>query len=132
MTVGALGSVAFEVSDSFVQTVKSLTWSGSASYSTHARHGLPYITEFVGVEPEKLSFDMYLNAYLGADPQDAFRRLRSYMGDGSAVSFVLGSRRYGSYRWNITSLSMKSERFDAEGNLVSATVSVSLQEYLEE
>ena len=37
---------------------------------------------------------------------------------------------YGRYRWTILSHKTKAEHYDGHGNIISATLSISLQEYL--
>lgn len=128
--VGCLGSVIFTVSDTTVRTVDNLSWSGSARYATHQRHMGTALTEFVGLDPDKLTFDMTLTAQLGVNPATEINHLAALKQRGAAVPFVLGNQIYGKYRWTVTGLKMKAKFFDVRGNLYAATVSVSLQEYL--
>ena len=37
--VGCLGDIVFTVSDRTIETINNVTWSGSARYATHQRHG---------------------------------------------------------------------------------------------
>ena len=48
MQVGCLGELIFSVSDSLVQTLSNMQWSGSARYATHQRHLKDALTEFAG------------------------------------------------------------------------------------
>ena len=43
---------------------------------------------------------------------------------------MIGNKGYGKYRWSVLDHKMKMETYDGRGNVTSATVSVSLQEYL--
>lgn len=131
MVVGCLGEIIFSVSDSQVQTLNNAQWSGSARYATHQRHMQDALTEFCGLEPDKFSFDMVLSAFLGVNPQAAINKIWQYERSGTAASLVLGDKAYGKYRWNILSHKTKMQDYDNAGNLLQATVSVSLQEYLE-
>lgn len=131
MVVGCLGEIIFSVSDSQVQTLNNAQWSGSARYATHQRHIQNALTEFCGLEPDKFSFDMVLSAFLGVNPQAAINKIWQYERSGTASSLVLGDKAYGKYRWNILSHKTKMRHYDNAGNLLQATVSVSLQEYLE-
>ena len=49
---------------------------------------------------------------------------------GIAVPLVIGNKGYGKYRWSVLDHKMKMKTYDGRGNVTSATVSVSLQEYL--
>lgn len=128
--IGSLGNVAFQVSASTIKTINNMLWSSSAKYATHERHGTTALTEFTGVDPEKITFDIELSVYLGVSPLTEIDKLRTYLRSGTAVSFVMGSRVYGQYRWTITALKVKAQGFDKNGDMERATVSVTLQEYL--
>jgi len=130
--IGALGEIVFETSEEKIETVHNVRWSGSARYATHNRAGTNALTEFLGVAPDKIRFDLVLSAYLGVDPMRELVKLWDYERSGRAVSLILGSKAYGKYRWNVLSHEIKLEAFDAGGDLAHATVSVTLQEYLRE
>ncbi|MCX4265358.1 MAG: phage tail protein [Firmicutes bacterium] len=132
MQVGCLGDIIFQVSDSLVQTLNNAQWNGSARYAAHQRHLQDALTEFCGLEPDTFSFDMVLSAFLGVNPQTEINKIWKYERSGEAVSLVIGSKAYGKYRWSIVSHKAKMQHYDNEGNLLQATVSVSLQEYLQQ
>ena len=46
------------------------------------------------------------------------------------MPLTIGSKGYGKYRWNITKHEMKAKAHFINGDIHTATVSVSLQEYL--
>ena len=130
MKVGCLGEIVFSVSDNLVQTLNNAQWSGSARYATHQRHLKDALTEFCGLEPDTFSFDMVLSAFLGVNPQTEINKIWQYERSGEALSLVIGNKAYGKYRWNILSHKTKMQHYDKEGNLLHATVSINLQEYL--
>lgn len=130
MKVGCLGEIVFSVSDNLVQTLNNAQWSGSARYATHQRHLKDALTEFCGLEPDTFSFDMVLSAFLGVNPQTEINKIWQYERSGEALSLVIGNKAYGKYRWNIVSHKAKMQHYDKEGNLLHATVSINLQEYL--
>ena len=118
------------MSDNLVQTLNNAQWSGSARYATHQRHLKDALTEFCGLEPDTFSFDMVLSAFLGVNPQTEINKIWQYERSGEALSLVIGNKAYGKYRWNIVSHKAKMQHCDKEGNLLHATVSINLQEYL--
>ena len=130
MKVGCLGEIVFSVSGNLVQTLNNAQWSGSARYATHQRHLKDALTEFCGLEPDTFSFDMVLSAFLGVNPQTEINKIWQYERSGEALSLVIGNKAYGKYRWNIVSHKAKMQYCDKEGNLLHATVSINLQEYL--
>lgn len=130
--VGCLGEIPFKVSFGEVQTINNLTWSGSAKYSTHDRHGGNALTEFTGLKTDSITFDMELSAFLGVNPMNAISMLWAYERSGTAVPLVIGTHAYGKYRWSVVSHKVKAKNHDADGDILTATVSVTLQEYLRE
>lgn len=128
--IGALGNVAFKVSDKTIETLNNMTWSGSARYATHARHGGNALTEFCGLDPDIITFDIELSSFLGVDPMTELVKIWTYERRGISVPLTLGTKAYGKYRWNILSHSTEYKQFDGHGNMLSCTVSIKLQEYL--
>ena len=128
--VGCLGDVIFTVSRSVVRTLDNMTWSGSARYATHERHLTHALTEFTGLDPDKITFDILLSADLGVDPIAEVVNLWNIERSGQTVPLTVGTKGYGKYRWNILKHDMKMKTFYANGDVHTATVSVSLQEYL--
>lgn len=130
MVVGALGDIVFSVSSRMVKTISNMNWSGSARYATHQRHAGNALTEFTGLDPDKITLDIELSVYLGVDPMTEITRIWRYERNAATLPLVLGNHGYGRYRWTITSHKTKAKTYDGHGNITSATVSLSLQEYL--
>lgn len=128
--VGCLGNMVFQVSEKTVKTLHNMQWSGSARYATHNRHNTDALTEFVGRDPDSITFDIYLSAYCGTSPMAEMNKLWVYIRTGTAVPLVLGNHGYGRYRWSVVSHKTKMKTYDGRGNVTTATVSVTLKEYL--
>ena len=101
MVVGCLGSIVFQVSESTVRTLDNLAWSGSARYATHERHLMGALTEFTGMDPERVTFDITLCAELGVDPLTEAKKIATLEDRGQVVPLTIGTRSYGKYRWTI-------------------------------
>lgn len=128
--IGFLGDIMFQVSDKTVLTLDNWKWSGSARYEVHNRHNYHALTEYTGMDPDKITFDMTLLAELGVDPMREIVKLWKYEREGIAVSLTVGTHGYGKYRWNVTNHEMTVMYTDPKGNLRGAIVSVTLQEYM--
>lgn len=128
-TIGCLGDIIFQVSSATVLTLDNMVWNGSARYSTH-RRPTNALTEFTGLDPDAVSFDITLISSLGVDPNAEVVKLWNYERSGEAVPLTIGEKAYGKYRWSILSHKMKAKYFDAAGNITCAVVTVNLQEYL--
>lgn len=130
MIVGALGDIVFSVSSRTVETISNLVWSGSARFATHDLHAGSSISEYTGADLAKITFDIQLLASLGVDPMSEVWQLFDLERRGVTLPLVIGNHGYGRYRWTILSHKTKAEHFDGHGNIIGATLSVSLQEYL--
>jgi len=128
--IGCLGDIVFSVSAKTVRTIDNVQWSGSARYGEHQRHLTDTLTEFTGLDPDTISFDMVLSVYLGVEPQAELVKIWQYERTGKAVPLVIGDKTYGKYRWTIKSHRIRMQHYDKYGNLTGATVSVNLLEYL--
>ena len=130
MQIGTLGEIVFSVSDSVVETINNFVWSGSARYSIHQRHLTHALTEFTGLDPDGITFDIFVSAYLGVDPYAEIVKIWNYERGGTAVPLTIGTHAYGKYRWSIINHKMKAQTFDKRGDITSATISLTLQEYI--
>ena len=129
MQIGTLGEILFSISDRAIETIQNFVWSGSARYSTHQRHLANALTEFTGLDPDSITFDIYVSAYLGVNPMTEVVQIWNYERGGTAVPLTIGTHAYGKYRWSILSHKMKAQDFDETGDMTSATISLTLQEY---
>ncbi|MCF8017846.1 MAG: phage tail protein [Vallitaleaceae bacterium] len=128
--IGCLGDIVFQVSSNIVKTFDKMQWEGSARYSEHKRHLTSTLTEFTGIDPDTISFEMVLSIYLGVEPIGEIDKLLNYERSGKALSLVIGEKGYGKYKWTIKSHKIKMQTYDKNGNVTGATVSVDLLEYL--
>lgn len=128
--IGCLGDIAFTVSSSVIKTISKVQWSGSARYGEHQRHLAKTLLEFTGTAPDAISFEMILSVFLGVKPSEEIEKLRAYQREGVTVPLVIGDTQYGDYRWVVQEYKVKMDNFDRHGNLIGATVSVNLTEYI--
>lgn len=130
MIVGCLGDIIFEVSSETVKTVSNLVESASTRYATHQRHNNSACLEYVGMDPDKITFEIHLSDYLGVNPQSQINILWSYIRSGQPISLVLGATVYGKWRWVIQSLQLTLKHTDKNGTWTHVVASVTLVEYL--
>ncbi len=130
MQVGVLGDIVFQVSSNVIKTFDNLQWSGSARYSEHNRHLTNALTEFTGIDPDTMSFDMELSTYLGVDPMTELVKIWTYERSGKPLTFVVGERAYGKYKWTIERHKIRMKTYDKRGNVTGVSVSIDLLEYM--
>lgn len=131
MIVGSLGEIVFETSSRYILTFDKFAQTVSARYATHERHGTTALTEFTGLDPDGITFDIIMSAYLGVNPAAQLEVLRGYVRNGTAVPLVLGTTVYGEYRWVVASYKTDPKYFSQSLGWSSITVSVTLKEYPE-
>ena len=122
--------IVFQVSSELVLTLENFKWSGSARYAVHNRHNYHALTEYTGMDPDKITFDMTLLKEHGVRPLKEVAKLWKYEREGIAVALVIGPNCYGKYRWNVIIHDMTEKYTDRSGDIAGAVVSVTLQEYL--
>lgn len=130
MRVGMLGDIIFEVSDDVVITLSNMRWSGATQHATHKRHLTNAMTEFTGIDPDQIQFDIALSAYLGVNPQAMLAKIWQHERRGTTLPLVIGRKAYGKYRWTVQRHQIKMQTFDGEGDLTHCTVTLNLLEYL--
>lgn len=130
-TVGAYGDVIFEVSTLKVETLRNMKRKARARYATHEIVGRKSVLEYIGLEPDEITFEMQLNESLGVDVQKEQSKLLSMLRSGEANYLILGTHAYGEYKWVISDLEMEHEYADRAGEPMVMTVSVTLKEVIE-
>ena len=128
--IGCLGEVPFLVSEEVTRTLSRFQWSGSARYGVHQCHAGNALTEFTGLDPDQISFEITVSRELGAEPMDEIWRLWRYERNGVTLPLTIGEHAYGRYRWTIVSHTVKDPCHDRDGNIHHAVISLKLQEYL--
>lgn len=126
-TIGALGDVVFSVSPKVIRTFNGFKQSVSPKFSSHSRHLKETLLEFVGTDPDKISFSMTLSVFLGVDPKSEAAKLEAAARTGRIMRLVLGRQSYGN--WVISSLSNSYERIDNKGNVLIIKTDISLTAY---
>ena len=127
--VGMWGDVIFSVSRQQVRTFDGLKWDSGARYSTHDRHLREPLLEFRGTDSETMTFTMLFSAYLGVKPIEEVSKIKLAMMAGEVHRLVIGPKAYGTNKWVITKLSNSLERYDNRGNLLVASVNVTMNSY---
>lgn len=131
MAIGCWGTgLVFSVSDDMVKTFMNLKRTTSSSWATHSRIGKKDEVEFLRPGLQKITFTMELNAMLGVRPRAMLEMLERSVEKGTVNTFVIGGKRVGSHRWRITGTSEEWDVLLNKGELVKASVSVTMEEYL--
>lgn len=127
--IGNWGDITFAVSRNAVKTFDDLKWDSGVKYSTHERHLKEPLLEFTGTDVESMTFTMFFSVFLGVNPIAEVSSLLQAMRRGEVHRLVIGPKAYGTNKWVITKLSNSLKRYDNRGNLLVASVNVTMQSY---
>lgn len=127
--IGSWGDFTFYVSRSSIKTFDGLKWDSSVTYQTHERHLKEPLLEFTGQAVESMTFTLFFSVFLGVNPISEVANLLQAMRRGEVHRLVIGPKAYGTNKWVITKLSNSLSRYDNRGNLLAASVSVTMNSY---
>lgn len=128
--IGAWGNVTFFVTEKEMRTFNSFKVTEAGKWSKHDIHGRKQKAEYIGMEAGKLSFTMCFSAFHGVNPRKEMDKFLKYVRDGEARTLVIGNKRVGVGKWYIPTVSEDWNYFDNKGNLLSATINVTMEEYV--
>jgi hypothetical protein len=130
--IGYFGPILFETSDKKILNFNGLTHNASANYEKHEVIGKKPRSEFNNPELETISFTINLNGNHGVKPRKEIERWLNIVNNGEAYSLVVGSKVIGDDLWVCTSISSAWGTVFNQGELFSAKIDVSLEEYISE
>lgn len=131
MIIGSWGTqLVFSTSDEKILTFKRFSHAVSGVWTGHSRIGKKDRSEFIRPGLQTVSFQMVLDATLGVRPRAMLEILDRAVEQGEVNTLVIGGKRVGVNLWKIKSISEAWDVILQQGELVKATVQVSMEEYL--
>lgn len=128
--IGNLGkTIVFEVSDEKILTFSNFSKTVKGRWGTHTPIRKKPESEFLGPDLQDGSFDVYLSAMHGVKPRKTIEKIEKAVLKGKVLDFVIGGKKIGSGKWKILSVSEAWDCVFSKGELISAKVSLTLQEY---
>lgn len=129
--IGNFGSrIVFETSDQKVLTFSSMTQKVSGKYSKHTVIGQKDRAEFTGPGNRSLTFKVMLDLSLGVRPCDVMDNIENAVENGDAEYMVIGGRLIGKNRFYISSVSEAYDVVMGRGEIVRASLNLTLEEYV--
>lgn len=129
MAVGYFGDITFRTSDKRILSFRDFKLSASGSWGEHKRNGQKSEWEFLGPNAEKVSFVIMLDANFGVNPRKVIQKLVKCVESGKVSTLVVGGQKVGA-RWRATALSSTWGHIMSGGELVKASVTLTLEEYI--
>lgn len=127
--IGSFGTeLIFETSDARVLTPSGFSRTVKGRWNSHAIIGGKPQSEFAGADLQGVTFDLRLWAGLGVRPRQMLAVLERLVETGSAEALIIGGIPLGEM-WVITDTSEAWDMMMSGGELYSASVTLTLQEY---
>ena len=129
--IGNFGNlIVFETSDSRILNFNNFQRTVSASWKSHERIGKKPLSEFAGPELQEITFSVTLNAQYGIQPRKVLENLEKAVETGQVEFLIIGAAKIGKNRWKIVKMSEAWETILNRGELLKATVNLTMEEYL--
>ena len=129
--IGNFGKlIVFETSDSKVLNFNNFQKTVSANWGKHERIGKKPCSEFLNPELQSITFTIVLNAQHGVRPRKTLESIESAIESGRVESLVIGAAKVGKNRWKITQMSETWDTILSHGELMKASLNLTLEEYL--
>lgn len=129
--IGYYGDFTFTSNDNTLQVPYDFTRKAKGRWSVISPNdgGRP-VSVFHGADRGTVSFNMTLHQFLNEKKiQTILDDLVKWTNTGYAQPLVLGTKPYGYNLWIIDDYEEKHREYDADGNVIIATISVTLKEY---
>ena len=128
--IGTLGrNIIFEVSDDHALTFRNMTREVSGRWADHDVMGGKPKPEFLGAANQTVTLEIILSASLGVRPRTVMEAVEAMVESGTAEYLVIGNKPVGKNPFRLMSSSEAWNKVYSRGELASATLTISLEEY---
>lgn len=129
--IGYFGDIVFETSDKKILTFSEFKHDSAGRWEKHAVVGEKPVSEFVGPDLDSITFTIALNGSNGVKPLDEIYKWHDMVNEGYADVLVIGNKILGSDKWVVKQISGTWNTVFNHGELYSASIDVTLEEYIE-
>ena len=130
-TIGNIGkAIIFSTSDKKILNFSDFQQTVSGRWALHERILKKSQSEFLGPDLRKVTFKIVLNATHGIRPRKTMEAMEKMVEKGTTEPLVIGGKKVGKYKWKMLSINETWDVIMNKGELVKATVSITLEEYL--
>lgn len=120
--------ISFSVSDTKMLTFSELKHESEARWKEHALVGRKPRKQFLGPDTETITFDMILDARHGVKPLKTLSDIATYRDKGKSDYLIINGAKICSNKMTIVKTSQTWNEVWNMGELVRATISVTLEE----
>ena len=129
--IGSFGKIIFETNDKRILTFSNLKRENSTRSEKHNKIGGKPAKEFLGADLDRVTFTINLLATHGTDPRTEAEKWLIMSRAGEAHKLIIGTRGLGMDKWTVESVSQAWNVIFNQGEVVSCSIDVTLEEYLE-
>ena len=130
MAFGSFGSlISFETSDKKILTFSEFKRDGEARWHKHERIGKKPMPQFLGPGLDTFSLEIHLDARHGVKPRTTMTSIRKHRNSGKPEYLVIKGAKVCTNKLVITKTSETWDEVWNKGELVRATMEITLMEY---
>lgn len=118
------------VTSKLIRTFTDFTRSSAGRWANHEVLGKKPLSQFIGPGLDTVSFTVRLDVRYGINPREEMDALIELERAGKAMPLVIGGKGVGVNKFKITSLEQTWKDVDNKGNLLSADLTINLEEYV--
>ncbi|MEC0234081.1 phage tail protein [Paenibacillus kribbensis] len=128
--LATLGDIVFIVTHYKIRTFTDFTRTNNDRWAANEIIGKKPRSQFLGPGLDTIDLTVRVDASYGMNPRKEVDKLVDYSRKGKVMPFVLGNKGLGVKWWKIKSMTQNFNNIDNKGRLVSATYSLTLEEYV--
>lgn len=128
--IGYFGQERFEVSDTKVFTPNNIQRSSSSRFESFQRIGMKPLSEFVAPGLATINFTIQVSAMLGVNPRTVLDHWIELAEAGKPDVLVIGNKVVGTDQWVLKTAADTWKQLDGQGNVLTAEMNLSFEEYM--
>ena len=130
MAIGNFGKlITFETSDRRILSPQNFKREVSGRWASHPRILKKPRRQFLGPDTDKVTFTIKIDARHGVRPRKTLDAIEKHVRNGTPENLVIGGKKVGSSKMTINSASEPWDEIWNGGELVRASVDITVEEY---
>lgn len=121
--------IVFSVGDSVMRLLSNFTRTNSVRFAENEVMGKKPCRQYIGPSTDSISIKISLKSWWGCKPREEIDKLIYLQRDGAVLTFLVGGKGFGRYKWTIESLKEEFKHIDNLGNVHSIDCTLTLKEY---
>ncbi len=121
----------FRVTPWFTFTFNDFERDSGGRYNYLERIGMKPLTDYAGPGLDEITFTAILEKSLGLNPRAVVDWWNRLSNAGKADVLVVGNKMIGKNKWTLKSVKEHWNNIDGKGNVISGTMDLSFEEYMD-